>query len=123
MLDLILYLKVFLVGGFICMVGQILIIETKITSARILVVFVIIGAIMQAMGIYQPLIDFADCGATVPILGFGKSLAEGAILAVREDGLIGIFTGALRNVTGGLTAAIIFAYFFALFFDAKTKKP
>lgn len=123
MFDLILYLKVFLVGGFICMIGQILIIKTKITSARILVLFVVIGSIMQALGIYQPLIDFADCGATVPILGFGKSLAEGAILAAQEDGIMGIFTGALKNVTGGLTAAIIFAYFFALFFDAKTKKP
>lgn len=105
------------------MLGQILIIKTKITSARILVLFVVMGAIMQALGIYQPLIDFADCGATVPILGFGKSLAEGVILAVQEQGFIGIFTGALSRVAGGLTAAIVFAYFFALFFDAKTKKP
>ena len=123
MFDLLLYLKVFMVGGLICMIGQVLIIKTKLTSARILVLFVVLGAILQAIGVYQPLIDFADSGATVPILGFGKSLAEGVMLGLQEDGIIGIFTGGLSRVAGGLTAAVGFAYFFALFFNAKTKKP
>lgn len=116
------YLKVFLVGGFICMLGQILIIKTNITSARILVLFVVLGAILEGFGLYEPIVAFAGCGATVPITGFGRSLAKGAIQAVKEKGLIGVFTGGLSATAGGIAAAVIFAYIFALIFSSKTKK-
>lgn len=116
------YLKVFLVGGFICMLGQILIIKTKITNARILVLFVVIGGILEAFGLYEWLISFASAGATVPITGFGRSLAKGAIDAVKEKGILGIFTGGLTATAGGITCSVIFAYIFALIFKSKTKK-
>lgn len=116
------YLKVFLVGGLICMIGQILIIKTTITSSRILVLFVVIGAILEGLGLYQPIVDFAGAGATVPILGFGRSLAKGAIEAVRDQGLIGIFTGGLTATAGGIAAAVVSAYIMALIFSSKTKK-
>ena len=116
------YLKVFLVGGFICMLGQILIIKTNITSARILVLFVVIGALLEAFGLYEPIVTFAGAGATVPITGFGRSLAKGAIQAVKEKGILGIFTGGLTATAGGIPAAVIFAYIFALIFSSKTKK-
>ncbi len=122
MFDLILYLKVFLVGGFICSVAQMLIIKTKITSARILVLFVVIGVFLEAVGVFDYLVEFAECGVTIPILGFGKSLAEGAINGAKESGLIGVFTGGLTNTAGGIAAAVGFAYLFALIFDARTKK-
>ena len=117
-----LYLKVFLVGGFICMIGQVLIIKTNLTSARILVLFVCIGAIMEAFGLYEPLISFASAGAIVPITGFGRSLAKGAIDAIKEKGLLGVFTGGLTATSGGIAASVIFAYIFALLFSSKTKK-
>lgn len=117
-----LYLKVFLVGGLICMLGQILIIKTNITSARILVLFVTIGAILEALGLYDPIVEFAGAGATVPITGFGRSLAKGAIDAVKQQGLLGVFTGGLTATAGGIAAAVIFAYIFSLLFSSKTKK-
>lgn len=116
------YLKVFLVGGFICMLGQILIIKTNITSARILVLFVVLGAILEALGLYEPIVQFAGAGATVPITGFGRSLAKGAIQGVKERGILGVFTGGLTATAGGIAAAVIFAYIFALIFNSKTKK-
>ena len=116
------YLKVFLVGGFICMLGQILIIKTNITSARILVLFVVLGAILEAFGLYEPIVQFAGAGATVPITGFGRSLAKGAIQGVKERGILGVFTGGLTATAGGIAAAVIFAYLFALIFNSKTKK-
>lgn len=116
------YLKVFLVGGFICLLGQILIIKTKITSSRILVLFVVIGAILESFGLYEPIVSFAGAGATVPITGFGRSLAKGAIQGVKERGILGIFTGGFTAVAGGLAAAVIFAYIFGLIFNSKTKK-
>lgn len=116
------YLKVFLVGGLICMIGQILIIKTNLTSSRILVLFVVIGAILEGLGLYQPIVDFAGAGATVPIVGFGRSLAKGAIEAVRDQGLIGIFTGGLTATAGGIAAAVVSAYIMALIFSSKTKK-
>ena len=116
------YLKVFLVGGFICMLGQLLIIKTNLTSARILVLFVVIGAILEAFGLYEPIVNFAGAGATVPITGFGRSLAKGAIQAVKDRGLIGVFTGGLTATAGGIAAAVIFAYIFGLIFSSKTKK-
>ena len=117
-----LYLKVFLVGGFICMIGQLLIIKTNLTSARILVLFVCIGAVMEALGLYEPIINFASAGATVPITGFGRSLAKGAIDAVKEKGLLGVLTGGLTATAGGIAASVIFAYIFAIIFSSKTKK-
>ena len=116
------YLKVFLIGGFICMLGQLLIIHTNLTSARILVLFVCIGAILEAFKLYDPIIAFAGAGATVPIVGFGRTLAKGAIDAVKEKGLIGVFTGGLTATAGGITAAIVSAYLFSLIFSSKTKK-
>ncbi|MBE5757312.1 MAG: stage V sporulation protein AE [Clostridiales bacterium] len=117
-----LYLKVFLVGGFICFLGQILIIKTNMTSARILVLFVCIGAVMEAFGLYDPIVNWASAGALVPITGFGRSLAKGAIEAVKEKGLLGVLTGGLSATAGGIVAAVIFAYLFSLIFSSKTKK-
>lgn len=119
---LLMYLKVFLVGGFICLIGQILIIKTNLTSSRILVLFVCIGAILEAFGLYEPIVNFASAGATVPITGFGRSLAKGAIEAVKEKGLLGALTGGLTATAGGITAAVISAYLFSLIFSSKTKK-
>lgn len=116
------YLKCFLVGGLICMLGQILIIKTTITSSRILVLFVCIGAVLEGFDLYDPLIDFAGAGATVPITGFGRSLAKGVIDAVKEKGILGLFTGGLSATAGGIAAAVIFAYIFSLIFSSKTKR-
>ena len=116
------YLKVFLIGGLICMLGQILIIKTNITSARILVLFVCIGAVIEAFDLYDPIVAFAGAGATVPIVGFGRSLAKGAIDGVKTKGLLGAFTGGLTATSGGIAAAVISAYIFALIFSSKTKK-
>ena len=116
------YLKVFLVGGFICMIGQLLIIKTTITSSRILVLFVIIGAILEGLGLYDPIIDFASAGALVPITGFGRSLAKGVIDGIKEHGILGIFSGGLTATAAGICASVIFAYIFALIFSSKTKK-
>ena len=115
------YLWVFLIGGFICMLGQVLIIYTNITSARILVTFVIIGVLRQAFDIFDPISQFAKAGINVPIIGFGASLAKGAISAVQAKGLLGAFTGGLETTSGGIAAAILFAFIFSLIFKSKTK--
>ena len=117
-----LYLKVFLVGGFICMIGQVLIIRTKITSARILVTFVLVGVVLEAFGLFEPISNFAKAGINVPITGFGASLARGAIGGVKARGIIGAFTGGLEAVAGGIAAAVGFGFLFALIFKAHTKK-
>ena len=122
MFELLMYVKVFLVGGTICMLAQILIIKTKMTSSRILVLFVVLGVVLEALQVYEPLVNFAESGATIPIIGFGKSLAEGAIEGARESGLLGVITGGLMRTSAGIATAIGFAYFFALLFDAKTKR-
>ncbi len=109
-------LKAFLVGGAICLIGQILIDYTKLTPARILVSFVVAGVILSAVGLYGPLIEFAGAGASVPLTGFGHSLAEGVRKAVNENGFIGIFTGGLTATSGGIAAAIVFGYIMALLF-------
>jgi stage V sporulation protein AE len=121
-MDLLTYLYVFLVGGFICMIGQILIIKTTMTTARILVTFVIIGVILQATGLYQYIYYFARAGISVPIVGFGASLAKGTIEAVDKHGIIGLFTGGLEATAGGVAAAVLFAFIIALIFKSKTKK-
>ena len=115
------YLKAFLVGGALCAIGQIFIDKTKLTPARILVGFVVAGVILSALGIYQPLIDFAGAGATVPLTGFGNTLAKGVREAIEKDGFIGIFTGGLKATAGGITAAIFAGLTAGLIFKAKDK--
>ena len=116
------YLWVFLIGGLVCMIGQILIITTNITSARILVTFVLVGVFLEATGVFDYISAFAGAGINVPIIGFGASLAKGAIGAVKSQGLLGIFTGGLTATAGGIAAAIIFAFIFAIIFRSHTKK-
>jgi stage V sporulation protein AE len=116
------YLYVFLVGGVVCSIGQILVIKTSMTTARILVSFVVLGVILQATTLYQYIYDFAKAGISVPIVGFGASLAKGAIEAVGKRGIIGVFTGGLEATAGGIAAAVFFAFIFGLIFKSKTKK-
>lgn len=115
-------LKCFIVGGFICVVGQILIDKTKLTPARILVIFVTAGAILGGLGIYKYLVDFAGAGATVPLTGFGYNLAKGAIEGVKESGLVGAFTGGVKAAAGGIAAAVFFGYLASLISKPKMKK-
>lgn len=115
-------LKAFVVGGAICILGQILIDKTKLTPARILVTFVTLGAILGGLGIYQKLVDFAGAGATVPLTGFGNLLAKGAIKMAKTDGLIGAFTGGTAAAAGGISAAIFFGYIASLVAKPKMKK-
>ncbi len=115
-------LKCFIIGGLICIIGQILIDKTKLTPARILVIFVTTGAILGGLGIYQYLVDFAGAGATVPLTGFGYNLAKGAIEGVKQSGLIGAFTGGVKAAAGGISAAIFFGYLAALISKPKMKK-
>ena len=115
------YVKAFLVGGALCLIGQILIDKTKLTPARILVSYVVCGVLLTALGIYKPLVDFAGAGATVPLTGFGYCLANGVKEAVDSDGVLGIFTGGLKATAGGITAAIISGLLVSLIFKAKDK--
>ena len=115
------YISAFIVGGIICVIGQILMDTTKLTPARILVIFVTIGAILGAFGLYDKIVDIGGAGASVPLPGFGNSLAKGAIKAVEEKGLIGAFTGGITGTAAGITAAIFFGYLMALIFNPKTK--
>ncbi len=118
---LIMYIKVFLVGGAICTIAQVLINYTKITAGKILVYFLLAGVLLQAVGLYQFLVDFAGAGATVPICGFGYLLADGAIKGAKES-LFKAITGGITAAAMGITAAIIFGYIFALIFKSKSKK-
>ena len=115
------YLKAFLVGGIFCVVGQILIDKTKLTPARILVSYVVIGVILEGLGIYKILVDFAGAGATVPLTGFGYTLAKGIQRSVTEAGFIGIFTGGLQSTAGGITAAIIAGLIVGILFKPRNK--
>lgn len=121
-IDWMLLLRCFIVGGLICVVGQILIDKTKLTSARILVLFVTIGAILGGLGIYKYLIEFAGAGATVPLLGFGANLAKGSIQEVQNIGLLGAFIGGVKAAAGGIAAAIFFGYIASLLAKPKIKK-
>lgn len=121
-IDYWLLLRCFVVGGLICIIGQLLLDKTKLTSARILVIFVTAGAILGGLGIYQYLIDFAGCGATVPLTGFGANLAKGAIEASKEQGLLGAFIGGIKTAAGGIAAAVFFGYIASLIAKPKIKK-
>lgn len=115
------YLKAFLVGGLLCLIGQILIDKTKLTPARILVSYVVIGVFLGAVGVYQDLVDFAGAGASVPLTGFGNTLAKGVREAVDSDGFLGIFTGGVKATAGGITIAIFSGMLAGLIFKAKDK--
>lgn len=115
------YLKAFVIGGLFCLIGQILIDKTTLTPARILVGYVVAGVILGAVGLYQPLIDFAGAGASVPLTGFGATLAKGVREAINEKGPLGILTGGLKATAGGITAAIFFGLLAGILFKPKDK--
>lgn len=116
------YVKAFLVGGLLCVIGQVLIDRTRLTPARILTSYVVAGVVLGALGLYQPLVDFAGAGASVPLTGFGNLLAKGIREAVAEKGLIGVFTGGIGAAAGGICAAVFFALLAALLFRSREKK-
>ena len=115
------YLWAFLIGGAICTVGQLLLSFTRLTSARILVLFVVAGVVLGGLGLYQPLVDFAGAGASVPLLGFGNALAKGAIEGAKEHGVLGAFSGGISATAAGVSAAILFGWLAALLFRPRTK--
>ena len=115
------YIKAFVIGGLFCVVAQLLIDKTKLTPARILVSYVVAGVILGALGLYQPLVDFAGAGATVPLTGFGNLLAKGVHKAVAEQGLLGVLTGGITAAAAGISAAIFFGLLIALIFKPKEK--
>ena len=116
------FLKAFLVGGAFCAIGQVLIDKTGMTPARILSAYVIAGVVLGGIGIYQPLADWAGAGATIPLTGFGNTLAKGVKNAIEERGAIGIFTGGFTAAAGGISAAIIFGFMAAALFKPNDKK-
>lgn len=120
-MDWLMYVKAFVIGGAICAIGQILIDKTKLTPARILVTFVVAGVILTVLGLYEPIVEFAGAGATVPIVGFGYSLGKGVLKGITESGLIGIFTGGVTAAAGGIAASVVFGYLIALIFKPKAK--
>ena len=115
------YLWAFLIGGAICTVGQLLLSFTRLTSARILVLFVVAGVALGGLGLYEPLVDFAGAGASVPLLGFGNALAKGAIEGAKEHGILGAFSGGINATAAGISAAVLFGWLAALIFRPKTK--
>ena len=115
------FLKAFIIGGMLCLIGQILIDKTKLTPARILVCYVCVGVALGGLGIYEPLVDFAGAGASVPLTGFGYNLAKGVKEAVDADGFLGIVMGGLKATAGGITVAILAGLLSSIFFKAKDK--
>lgn len=115
------YIKAFIMGGIICVIGQILIDKTKLMSGRILVLFVITGCILGSLGIYEYLVDFAGAGATIPLTGFGYNLSKGVIKEIDNNGFLGILTGGLKASAGGISAALLFAFISAIIFEPKEK--
>lgn len=115
------YLKAFIIGGLLCMIGQILIDKTKLTPARILVAYVVLGVLLSGVGLYERLLEFAGAGASVPLTGFGHSLAKGVRDAIDKDGWIGIFSGGLKATAAGITTAIFIALLVSIFFKPKDK--
>lgn len=122
MIDWMSYLNAFIVGGVICAAGQVLIDKTKLTPARILVLFVTLGVILTGIGVYENIVRIGGAGATIPLTGFGYTLAKGVIKDVNQNGLLGAFTGGLRATAAGITAAIFFGYIIALTFNPKAKR-
>lgn len=116
------YLAAFLCGGLLCLIGQILIDKTKLTPARILVVYVVAGVILGATGLYRPLVDTCGVGATVPLTGFGYTLAKGVATGVAESGFLGALTGGISAAAGGITAAVFFGSLVAMLFKSKPKR-
>ena len=116
------YVNAFWVGGLICVIGQLLMSLTNMTPARILVTFVTAGCILTALGLYKPVVEYAGAGATVPLTGFGYSLANGVIEQVAEKGAIGIFTGGVMATAGGIAAAVVFGFLVSVIFNPKVKK-
>ena len=115
------YVKAFVVGGLLCAIGELLVLRTKLTPARILVVYILAGVVLSAVGLYGPVADFAGAGATVPLTGFGHALSQGVMRAVEESGFIGAFTGGLTATAGGIAAAILFGALVALCFKPRAK--
>lgn len=115
------YINAFIIGGIICVIGQILIDKTKLTPARILVLFVVAGCILQGLGIYEKIVEIGGAGATVPLPGFGYALAKGVVKEIDESGFLGIFTGGLKGTAAGIGAAIVFSFLAALIFNPKEK--
>ena len=115
------YLRAFFIGGILCLIGQILVDKTRLTPARILVAYVVIGVLLGGLGLYKYLVDFAGAGATVPLTGFGFILSKGVMDAVEQDGFVGIFTGGLKATAGGIAAAITAGLLAGLLFKAKDK--
>lgn len=115
------YVKAFLIGGALCAIGELLVLRTKLTPARILVCYILAGVVLSAAGLYGPLAEFAGAGATVPLTGFGHALCQGVIFAVQESGLIGAFTGGLTATSGGIAAAVFFGTLVALCFKPRAK--
>lgn len=113
------YLMAFIVGGIICVIGQILIDKTQLTSARILVLFVVIGCLLGGIGIYDKIVEIGGAGASVPLTGFGNVLARGVKESIDKEGFIGIFTGGMKAASAGITAAILFGFFTSLIFEVK----
>lgn len=116
------YLKAFLCGGILCAIGQIFIDKTQLTPARILTGYVVVGVLLSALGLYQPLVDWGGAGATVPLTGFGHSLAKGVQKAIGEQGWLGVFTGGLSATAGGIAAAVVFGVIMALIFKPGDKR-
>lgn len=121
-IDYLMLLKSFIIGGALCVIGQILIDKTKLTPARVLVIYVTAGVILGGLGWYQHLVDFAGCGATVPLTGFGNNLAHGVMEEVKNNGLLGAFTGGVKASAGGIAAAVFFGYIASLLAKPKIKK-
>ena len=115
------YIKAFVVGGFLCVIGQVLLQRTKLTPARIVVIFVTAGAVLTGIGLYEPLVKWAGSGATVPLTGFGHAIARGVREAIQEQGFLGVFTGGLKATAGGITAAITAGLLVSVIFKAKDR--
>lgn len=113
------YLWAFIVGGLICVVGQLLMDLTPLTPAHVLVLFVVLGGVLSGLGLYQPLVDFAGAGATIPLTGFGHTLVTGTLEEIAKVGMIGIFTGALKATAAGIMAAVVFGFIMSLIFNPK----
>ena len=115
------YLWAFVIGGIWCIVGQLLLDGTKLTAPRILVIFVVTGVVLQALNLYQPIVDLAGNGATVPLPGFGYNLAKGVTEEIDKSGFLGIFTGGLKAAAGGISGAVVFSWIAAMIFEPKEK--